>query len=270
LLRKILISMVVLAGIVLASCHATEESKLPSTAPEERVSVKALVTQTSVNTVTVLWQFTLAEKWHLYANLRNDSGFPPSVKLTLPDGWTAGDLQWPVPERHLVAGDILDHVYHNQLLLMQEWTVPADAEPGRVVTIPARLDWLICKDECVPGKAELDLEVTVGTATLPEPKIMAQARAELPVPAPDSGLYLNWSESKVEIVVHGAVGLEFYPADDCAPLTDIINDCIGNTDRLEINLRAKDGRMGPLKGILHQRFPEDRARNWIINQPYGG
>ena len=270
--RKFLPLLFVLMGMALAACSSSDEEKSPAPAQVERISVAATPISTSTRGITILWQFTLTDGWHLYSTQRNDSGFPPTIKLTLPDGWVAGPLQWPVPARHIVAGDILDHVYYDELLLLQDLTVPAAADSGEVFTIPARLDWLICKDACVPGHKELDLEVTVGEMAIAKTVSdqVARARAALPVPAPQVGFGLTWHDAAVEIVVPGAVALAFYPAEDCALLTDVIKDAVGNSDRLELNFRAKDGQMGPLKGILHQKLTGGRHRNWIITQPFGG
>ena len=270
--RKLLPLVFVMAGIVLAACNSQDKAEPATPHSAERVSVAASLAGTASGEITILWKFTLADGWHLYSAQRNDSGFPPSIKLTLPDGWVAGSLQWPAPERHLLEGDILDHVYHGELLLLQDLTPPASARPGQVITIPARLDWLVCSDSCVPGHQELDLEVTVGEPARDEIAgvRMNKARAALPVPAPRSGISLIWHDSAVEIVVPDAVALAFYPDEDCALLTDVINDAAASADRLDLNFRAKDGRMGPLKGILHQELPGGRSRNWIIAQPFGG
>jgi thiol:disulfide interchange protein DsbD len=269
---KPLFLLLIVTGFALSACGSAGDEASPSTSRAENVSVTATHVAASTGNVTILWDFQLADGWHLYAPLRNDSGFPPTIKLTLPDGWIAGPLQWPVPERHLAAGEILDHVYHDELLLLQDLTLPASAEPGRVFGIEARLDWLVCKDLCIPGHDALDLEVTVAdtaTAKIDRDRV-ARARTALPVPAPPAGLGLTWHESRVEITVPDAVGLEFYPADDCALLTDVVNDAVSETDRLELNVRARDGRIGPLKGILHQKLAGGRSRNWIIDQPFGG
>jgi thiol:disulfide interchange protein DsbD len=269
---KTLLPLLVLTGLALVACGPAGEEEAAAPSSDERVAVTATPVGTAAGGVTILWEFALAEGWHLYAPLRNDSGFPPRIKLTLPEGWGAGSLQWPAPERYLAAGDILDHVYHERLALLQDLTLPASAESGQAFSIGARLDWLICKDACVPGHRELDLTVTVGDTTTAQALAdrLAGVRAALPVPAPRSGYSLTWHDAAVEIAVPGAVALAFYPAEDCAPLADVIGDAVGDTDRLTLDLRARDGGYGPLKGILHQKLPGGRSRNWTIDQPHGG
>ena len=107
------------------------------------------------NKVVLVWHFEVADDWYLYSPGRNDSGYPPTVELALPDGWKAGELQWPAPERHLGEGDILDHVYYEDLVLLQEIAVPVDFEPKDRFEIQAEVSWLACKGMCVPGDTEI-------------------------------------------------------------------------------------------------------------------
>ena len=37
--------------------------------------------------------------WHVYWKNPGDSGLPVSVRWDLPEGFKAGDVHWPVPER---------------------------------------------------------------------------------------------------------------------------------------------------------------------------
>src|SRR5579864_944263 len=43
--------------------------------------------------------FQLEPGWHIYWINPGDSGEPPRVKWTLPAGYQAGPIQWPVPQR---------------------------------------------------------------------------------------------------------------------------------------------------------------------------
>ena len=37
--------------------------------------------------------------WHTYWQVPGDSGLPTTIKWALPEGWSAGPIQWPVPQR---------------------------------------------------------------------------------------------------------------------------------------------------------------------------
>lgn len=127
--------------------------------------------------------------WHVYWRNPGDSGLPTSIAWTLPDGVTAGELQWPYPRRETL-GEIVNYGYASEVLL----PVTASLSPGLAATAPltlkAKAKWLVCKDLCIPGSAELELSLPVITdsaaATINDAQRagFAKARAELPQPAP--------------------------------------------------------------------------------------
>ena len=145
--------------------------------------------------VTVAWTFTIAADWHLYWQNPGDSGLPPKVKYTLPAGWTAEPLQFPVPERHEVAG-LVSFIYERQVVLFSRLQVPPTATPGRVA-IPTRVTWLVCQEACIPGAADVVLSVDVDpNATEAMPETWAAARAHLPQPAPAEVQVQTWLEAR--------------------------------------------------------------------------
>ncbi|MFN9030377.1 MAG: protein-disulfide reductase DsbD family protein [Betaproteobacteria bacterium] len=98
--------------------------------------------------------------WHTYWQVPGDSGLPTTINWKLPEGWSAGPIQWPVPQR-LAIGPLMNFGYEGEILLLTRLTPPASLKPGDTVTLEARADWLICKDVCIPGGADLKLPMTV-------------------------------------------------------------------------------------------------------------
>ncbi|HEY4265150.1 MAG TPA: protein-disulfide reductase DsbD domain-containing protein, partial [Micropepsaceae bacterium] len=50
-------------------------------------------------TVTLIVHETIRKGWHTYWRNPGDAGFPTTAKWQLPEGWKAGDIQWPYPKR---------------------------------------------------------------------------------------------------------------------------------------------------------------------------
>src|SRR5437016_5218002 len=46
----------------------------------------------------------IAPGWHTYWRNPGDSGLPTEIAWTLPAGFNAGDIVWPVPERFVASG----------------------------------------------------------------------------------------------------------------------------------------------------------------------
>jgi len=102
--------------------------------------------------------------WHTYW-INPGTGYATSLKWTLPAGFTAGGIQWPVPrvlrDSH---GAIIGNGYEGEAFLPVEITPPATLKPGESVTLRAHAEWLMCSDVCVPGRADVALTLPVRAA----------------------------------------------------------------------------------------------------------
>lgn len=106
------------------------------------------------------------EHWHTYWRVPGDSGLPTQIAWKLPAGWSAGDIEWPVPQR-LPIGPLANYGYEGEVLLLTRVTPPAALKPGERVQLDARADWLVCKDVCIPEGADLKLTLPVATTANP-------------------------------------------------------------------------------------------------------
>lgn len=190
-------------------------------------------------TVWVGVRFTIREGWHIYWKGLNDTGHPPEVTFHLPEGFTVGDLVWPAPERHVSEGDILDHVYEREALLLAPLSAPPDARPGSTVTLQADLAWLVCKDVCIPERGHVSLSLPIVDAAQAKPGkdagLFRQFRERVPTPLPpDIKIHVRPDQATIE--VPGASALEFYPGEDSIPLAEPIQDASKKGTQLMIRL----------------------------------
>ena len=102
-------------------------------------------------------RFEIEPEWYLYWINPGDAGLPVEVRWELPQGWTAGPLRFPTPEK-IVKEGITAFGYHNELVLLCRIT-PAEG-PDPPGTIRASLDWLVCRESCLPGRSRLALELS--------------------------------------------------------------------------------------------------------------
>lgn len=244
----------------------------PTDADPVRVTVTAVPKSTAPGqSVTLLWKFELAEGWHLYWTGVNDSGYPPKVELDLPEGWIAGGLQWPVPERYEMEGGILDHVYHHDFVLLQRIGVPADAVPGEEFVIQADVGWLACKESCVPGTDPVTFNLVVadiagfGATEGPTAVELAAARDKLPRPAPEDLFETTWDGPVLDLSAAGARQLTFMPTEDCGALRDLLRD--GRGPRLRLEFRPEKGTVGPARGLVTLEPEDGPARTYRIDIP---
>ena len=135
--------------------------------------------------------FKLEPGWHVYWQNAGDSGEPPHITWTLPAGVIAGSLQFPAPRR-LPLGPLMDFGYENEVLFPFSLDVASSARPGPVA-LEAKVNWLVCREVCIPGKAELEVDRVVPATPAqvaelsPDKEIYDRLVGQLPTSLPSTG-----------------------------------------------------------------------------------
>lgn len=120
--------------------------------------------------------------WHSY--YRNSGGVEvgPAITWTLPDGFLASGIRWPVPEvKDGYFGK--SHIYNGSPVFLTEITVPATFEVGGSVTLTADATWQICKEACINEQKSFALSLPVRELMEIDPAnvgLFDKARAALP------------------------------------------------------------------------------------------
>jgi thiol:disulfide interchange protein/DsbC/DsbD-like thiol-disulfide interchange protein len=128
--------------------------------------------------VLVGLRLRMEPQWHTYWRNPGDSGLPTKIQWVLPEGWKAGEIQWPFPQP-LPVGPLMNYGYEDEVVLLAELTPPASALPG-TAPIKARAEWLVCKDICIPEKGEVDLSLPVAaTQAAADPRFVGSVERAL-------------------------------------------------------------------------------------------
>jgi thiol:disulfide interchange protein DsbD len=132
--------------------------------------------------------FILEPGWHIYWINPGDSGQPPSFQWQLPPGFTAGEVQWPRPERMQTSSELADYGYHDDVLLMVPIHAPQSInnEQSRGLRFAVEAKWLVCREVCIPEHADLELFLRSGAIkeNSATSKLFADAEKLLPVAMP--------------------------------------------------------------------------------------
>jgi thiol:disulfide interchange protein DsbD len=104
--------------------------------------------------------------WHTYWINPGDSGLPTTLAWTLPPGVKAQEIAWPMPKRFDVGG-LYNFGYDGEAVLPVAISAPADAAPGSKAHIAVDAKWLVCREECIPGKKTLTLDLPIAAPTDP-------------------------------------------------------------------------------------------------------
>jgi thiol:disulfide interchange protein DsbD len=232
----------------------------------------------------------MAPGWHTYWKFSGDAGLPTEIKWNLPPGWKVGEIQWPIPLKTNDPGDIQTYGYQDEILLMQEITPPAkiDISP---VKLSAEANWLVCEKICIPGSANLQLELptassagaatAAGSATA-DPKntdLFARYRRLLPQNFPDpKTATATWSrvnsELRLKIVNEN---LPNYPTFDFYPLPQGntvvghpgIESRKGNEITFRIPIESLDKNLSAMPGlVIFSKSPNGNDRTaWQLGMP---
>ncbi|MBT0587385.1 protein-disulfide reductase DsbD family protein [Alteromonas oceanisediminis] len=140
--------------------------------------------------------------WHTYWRNPGDSGEAPRVSLSSDAPLSFGDIQWPVPQAIPVA-HLVNYGYEGENLLMIPVDVPATLSTDEV-SVSAELSWLVCKEDCIPGNATLQLTLPVAASSSASAAalLFEKARQQLPDDKWLSGqLEINEASVAVEIAL---------------------------------------------------------------------
>ena len=135
---------------------------------------------------TVALRLQHPEGWHSYYVNPGGTETVPSINWKLPEGFSAGPIQWPTPE--VTEGALgKGFSYHGSPLFMVELTPPATLEIDAGLTIKADANWQICKPgDCKTESAKLSLSLPVKAEAeidAQRASLFAEARANLPAKA---------------------------------------------------------------------------------------
>jgi thiol:disulfide interchange protein len=160
--------------------------------------------------------------WHGYWKNPGDSGIETQIAWTMPAGLIAGSIQYPVPQRLIIAG-LMNYVYEGDYAHLIDVAVPAGISPGTKLPIRARVDYLACTDEvCVPETANVavDLEAAATAGAPTDRAMFDRFRQALPKPLGSEAKFERVG-NRFRLAIPVPAGLElnepyFYPLTDGA------------------------------------------------------
>lgn len=220
-------------------------------------------------TTTIGVRFRIADEWHLYWNGHNDSGAAPTLDFSGSDPrLTFGPAAWPVPARHVAEGDIVDHIYEGECVMLVPLTVAKGVEGD--VTISLRSEILVCREACLPGRVGATATVRLGAEAGEPTGAAALAKAEAALPREMKGpMPFDWRMEGSSLIVEAKSGqrlrrLTFMPGPGCEAAS-LATDCesrsgAGEVPRLEVALTSEAA-----KGIVQCEDEAGVVTSWSLS-----
>ncbi|RDJ20189.1 thiol:disulfide interchange protein [Bosea caraganae] len=161
----------------------------------------------------------IAKGWHTYWVNPGDSGEATKLDWTLPEGFSAGEIQWPAPKA-IPFPPLVNFGFEGVVLLPVEITVPETARPGETLSLKASATWLVCEKICIPEEGLFTLDLPIGPAAVVDEQAQQRieaVRAGLPQPAQFKAK-LTADGDRLALALPGigkaATELRFFPLSD--------------------------------------------------------
>ena len=132
---------------------------LAAQTPEQRMEADLVAEGSPVGgeTLTVAFRFRPDDGWHGYWSNPGEVGLGMTLDWNLPEGWSAGEPQYPVPQRYELFG-FTNHVYEGEYAVLVPIMVPVGADTGGSRPITVDASWLVCSDrQCINESRTLTL-----------------------------------------------------------------------------------------------------------------
>jgi suppressor for copper-sensitivity B len=158
---KIAQGLAILLGLLTLSQPARAISSNEATTEFGSARLVSAVSATGMlDRIPLGLQLRLPQGWKTYWRSPGDAGLPARIDWKGSQNLAEATMRWPIPERFSLFG-LESYGYEHEVVL------PIDARPatpGTAMTINATVDWLVCKEICVPLTAELRLALPAGAA----------------------------------------------------------------------------------------------------------
>ena len=200
--------------------------------------------------------------WHTYWRNPGDSGLATQIEPVGPSGSRFGPVRWPAPQR-IWVGPLANYGYEGEILLPFSVDLPP-APSGSSAAFSAKVQWLVCREVCIPGEAEVGLSLpwaasaaapqasrfaplfTAQQAITPDP---SQRPLQATLHASPQRLSLAWTDAGLTSSLRQA---EFFPYAEAvikAPAPQVL---LRTATGWRLDLQAAEGTQSPevLEGVL--------------------
>jgi thiol:disulfide interchange protein len=221
------------------------------------------------DTLTLAFVLQHEPEWHTYWQFPGDSGLPTRVKWNLDGALVPGEIEWPIPKPLEVSG-IHNIGYDGETWLLLGIPIPATFDPSaKMIDMRAELSWLVCKQECIPGKGSFQIKVplAVRTEIAHESRVDFMVAAQsLPMKAPASWqAQFALHDNEIRFVLSGDLAAAGIAADAVSTMF-VGHDSLAAIAPTAVSVAAKQLST---RRAVHDSFtsmPESVDLLWVFSQ----
>ena len=149
-------------GIIFAVCFCLAAISAHAAHTRVRLILSASTTRPG-DTVLAGVDLKMEPDWHTYWKNPGAAGLATKIEWQLPPGVTAGEIQWPLPEK-LPPAEVTTYGYDDEVVLLVPLKLAPDLKPGPL-DLKAKVSWLECKEACIPGSGSVEATLNIGEQT---------------------------------------------------------------------------------------------------------
>ena len=164
-------------GIILAAgfCLALADGRTQAQTPppsfggsfsSHHTQVKLLLSADTARPGDTVWagvDLKMEPGWHTYWKNPGDAGMATQIKWQLPPGISAGETEWPLPEKFPPI-EVTTYGYTNEVMLLVPLTIETNFSANQI-DLKANVSWLECKEVCIPANQDVEATLNIGSET---------------------------------------------------------------------------------------------------------
>jgi thiol:disulfide interchange protein DsbD len=160
---------VLLCLAALTGRRAEAQTNLPSFAgflPAHHTQAKLILSADTAkpgDTIFAGVDLKMEPGWHTYWKNPGAAGMATEIKWQLPPGATAGEIQWPLPEK-LPPIEVTTYGYEDEVMLLVPLTVATNFSASQI-DLKANVSWLECQEVCIPANQDVKAKLNIGGET---------------------------------------------------------------------------------------------------------
>lgn len=198
-------------------------------------------------------KFEIEEGWHIYWKNPGDSGLQTEIEWEIPEGFKkVGKMMWDIPERIKWDG-MVNYGFEEELVLIQQFQA-INTKPGESYEFKADINWLICKEKCIPQDTSLTFEVAGADDNYwSDDRNMVLEKKQSMV-NPKSIYFMEAKEDGDKIVIHGEKPLTHkFTELTIFPITQSV---LSNAGKQEVTVNTQDFQVIIPKSEYFDKAPE--------------
>jgi len=223
------------------------------------ITIQLIADQDSItpgSTFTLGVIFDPEPGWHIYWKNPGDSGIAPRFAWESSGGIAVGQPQWPYPHK-IPVGPLVNYGY-DKVMIPFPATLSAPPPHATSTSVMLSLQYLVCKDECLPGEAQLELQLPISKlAAAPGQyeRLFAETQTKVPTQLERASIAVEEQQDRIILALipfesrFFPAAVTFFPEDSRVISNSAPQEVSLDSGALRISLKRDPNRREPVRRV---------------------